>query len=252
MIEICALASGSNGNCYYVGNETEAVIIDIGISNLQLKKRLLQAELSLAKVKAVFISHEHTDHIKGMRVTTQKNDIKGYATRKTYQKARLDYRSDKINYFEPGDSIRIGSILVHSFLKPHDAIEPVSFRVELNYKSIGVLTDIGEVNADVMEQIKLCDALFLESNYEQDILDNGPYPYFLKQRVSSAYGHLSNDQAIKLVSDLDNSPLKSILLSHISADNNDIDLLINKFKIFKKTHNIYPTYRTGISDVVCV
>jgi phosphoribosyl 1,2-cyclic phosphodiesterase len=252
MVKICALASGSNGNCYYIGNEEEAVLIDVGISNKQLKSRVREAGLSLSNIKAVFISHEHSDHIKGMRIVTKMNAIQGYATEKTYTRARHDFRSDSINFFSPGDTLTIGTIKVHSFLKQHDAAEPVSFRIEIDGLNIAVLTDLGVACSEVKEQLTICDAAFLECNYDQETLINGSYPAFLKQRVSSGIGHLSNLQALELVTSLSNSPLNTLLLSHISADNNTVELALQKFEVLKNTHRIYPTSRLGISEVIAL
>ena len=250
MVKICALASGSNGNCYYIGNENEAVIIDIGISNRQLSQRLTEAGLSIRKIKAVFITHEHTDHVKGLRVVADKNSIDAYCTKKTHDKTRPDYRANRINYFIPGDTISIGDIKVHSFDKQHDAIEPVSFRVEIDGINIAVLTDVGIVSNEIKNQLSLCNAAFLESNYEHDLLINGNYPTFLKNRVASDFGHLSNTQAFELIDSLKDSHLKTVFLSHISSDNNRIDLALNSFKTLESTHCIEPTSRHGISKVI--
>ena len=250
MVQICALASGSNGNCYYIGNKNEAVIIDIGISNRQLTERVKRAGLSIKKIKALFITHEHTDHVKGMRIVTEKNSIKAYSTKKTYEKTRKDFRSKKINYFLPGDTVKIGSITVHSFSKQHDAIEPVSFRVEIDGLNVAILTDLGVACNNVKDHLKVCNAAFLESNFEHDLLLSGKYPAFLKQRVSSDYGHLSNNQAYELVKELEDSPLKTIFLSHISEDNNTIDLALNNFKSLESSHNILPTSRYAHSKVI--
>lgn len=250
MVQICALGSGSNGNCYYVGNGQEAILVDIGISNRQLTKRMIETGLSIQKVKAVFITHEHTDHIKGMRVATEKNNIKGYATKKTYENSRSDFRSEMVNYFTSGDTISVGSIKVHSFSKQHDAADPVSFRIEIDGLNIAVLTDLGEANKEVKEHLQLCNAAFLESNYEHDLLFSGNYPTFLKHRVSSERGHLSNQQAFELVKSLNGSPLKTIFLSHISENNNRIDLAIDTFKSLEPTHCIEPTWRDAASKVI--
>lgn len=252
MVQICALASGSNGNCYYVGNAEEAVIIDIGISNRQLKERLNDAGLSIKKIKAVFISHEHSDHIKGMHSLSKKNDIAVYATKKTYDKAYKGLHSNKTVHFEPGDTLTIGSLKVHSFSKLHDASDPVSFRIEIDGLNIAVLTDLGCATPLVVDHLKLCHAAFLETNYEHDMLMNGKYPSFLKKRVSSNLGHLSNDQAVELITSLNGSPLKTVFLSHISADNNRIDLALEKFKPFQQKLQIEATSRHAVSKVVTI
>lgn len=250
MVQICALASGSNGNCYYIGNEEEAVLVDIGITNRQLTKRMADANLSLKKVKAVFISHEHTDHIKGLRVVAAKNSMEAYATKKTFYRANRNYQSDKITLFTPGDTISVGKIKVHTFAKQHDAVEPTSFRIEVDGINVAVLTDLGVACENVNTHLQLCNAAFLESNYEHELLMTGRYPTFLKQRVASNYGHLSNEQAVELVKSLNGSPLKTIFLSHISEDNNRIELAMDAFESLQGSHQIEPTSRFGISKVV--
>lgn len=250
MVQICALASGSNGNCYYIGNEKEAVLVDVGISNRQLSQRLRDSKLSMRKIKAVFITHEHTDHIQGMRIVCEKNGIEGYITKTTYEKARKDYRSAKAHFFTAGDTLNIGNIKVHSFSKQHDAVDPTSFRIEIDGLNIAVLTDLGVPCENVREHLALCDAAFLESNYDLNILMDGKYPPFLKHRVSSNNGHLSNDQALRLVKELNGSPLKTIFLSHISEDNNRVDLAMDNFKELAATHKILGTNRYAASDVV--
>ncbi len=250
MVQICALASGSNGNCYYVGNSSEAVLVDIGISNRQLKQRMKDAGLNLQNVKAVLVTHEHTDHIKGLHGVIKKNNIPGYVTRHTYNQARKDFRPEMVRYFEPGDTITLGTIKVHTFSKQHDAAQPVSFRVEIEGKNIAVLTDLGTVCPTVLDHIKQCDAAFLECNYEHDMLMNGSYPTFLKQRVASDFGHLSNSQAYELVKSLNGSPLKTVLLSHISADNNRVDLAMETFSPLAHKLRIDPTSRHSASKVI--
>ncbi|PKP10273.1 MAG: MBL fold metallo-hydrolase [Bacteroidetes bacterium HGW-Bacteroidetes-4] len=250
MVQLCALASGSNGNCYYVGNEHEAVLIDMGLSHRQLTQRLRDAGLSIRKVKALFISHEHTDHIKGMRIVADKSGIEAYATKLTYEKARKDFRSAKVNFFAVGESISVGSIKVHAFGKLHDAADPVGFRVEIEGKHIAVITDLGTACEKIREQLKNCEAVFLETNYEHNLLMGGKYPIHLKKRISSDYGHLSNQQAFELVQSLNGSPLKTIFLSHISADNNRVELAMNTFKPFENSHQLIATSRYAASQVI--
>ncbi|MCK9208394.1 MAG: MBL fold metallo-hydrolase [Salinivirgaceae bacterium] len=250
MVQICALASGSNGNCYYVGNGHEAVLIDAGISNRQLKQRLRDAGLSAEKIRAVFITHEHTDHIRGMRSIIEKNNIPGFATRKTYQNVPVNYRSEKVNYISAGDTFQVGSIKIHAFDKQHDAAEPVSFRIEIDGLHVAVLTDLGKACQTVKEQLSMCHAAFLECNYDASLLQTGSYPAYLKKRVSSDFGHLSNHQAFELVRSLTDSPLNTLFLSHISAENNRVELAMDMFKPIEKTHRVEPTSRFGASKVI--
>ncbi len=142
MLEICAIASGSNGNCYYVGNKNDAILIDAGISKKQILLRMKQRNLLHDKIKAIFISHEHSDHISGARVMSKRLNIPVYITPKTYNGAYKNQRPDYPKFFAPGDIVEIGEFSIHSFLKNHDASEPCSFRVQYRDKNIGVFTDI--------------------------------------------------------------------------------------------------------------
>ncbi|MDA3954786.1 MAG: MBL fold metallo-hydrolase [Bacteroidales bacterium] len=250
MVEICALASGSNGNCYYIGNENEAILVDVGIYFSQLNERLLNAGLDKNKIKAIFISHEHSDHIKGLKVISKKLNIPGFLTKKTYDKASDRYKPDLCTFFEAGETCTIGEINIHSFSKSHDAKDPCSFRVELDDKNIGIFTDIGEPDEIVNKEFSKCDAVFLESNYNKEILWNGKYPYFLKQRIDSSIGHLSNEQAFELTKQFASLKLKTILLSHISESNNNIDSIKQTFSELNGKYNIKISSRFGISEVL--
>ncbi len=238
MLEICAIASGSNGNCYYIGNEKDAVLIDAGLSTKQIMLRMRERNLNPLKIKAVFITHEHSDHLKGARVFAKKMHVPVYMTSKTYYGAYRNQRPDYPKFFNPGDVIGVGEFSIHSFLKNHDASEPCSFRVQYKNKNIGVFTDIGEPCENVTSHLQKCDGLFLETNYDEKMLWEGSYPYFLKQRVSSGVGHLSNMQALELLQNHANENLKCVFLSHISKENNSPEIahqsmrsLISKFDV---------------------
>jgi phosphoribosyl 1,2-cyclic phosphodiesterase len=220
MLEICAIASGSNGNCYYIGNEKDAVLIDAGISCKQIVQRMKDRNLNPLKVKAVFITHEHSDHLSGARVFGNRLHVPIYMTSKTYYGAYKNQRPDYPKFFNPGEIISVGDFNVYSFLKNHDASEPCSFRVQHDGKNIGVFTDIGEPCENVTQHLKMCDGLFLETNYDETMLWNGSYPWFLKQRVASGVGHLSNKQAFDLLLSHAGEHLKCVFLSHISKENN--------------------------------
>jgi len=243
MTEICALASGSNGNCYYIGNETEAILIDAGIYYKKLIERLNDVGLDKTKIKAIFISHEHTDHIQGARSTSNKLNIPVYYTKKTFHKSYNKNKAQNFVIFEPGTPYNIGNIKIYPFLKQHDAVEPCSFRIEIEQKNIGVMTDIGIVDNILKNEFSKCDAVFLESNYDEDMLQNGLYPYHLKERVSSSKGHLSNVQALELVENYASPDLKTILLSHISAANNTHDIVQKTFRKLSEKYNILLTSR---------
>lgn len=252
MVEICALASGSNGNCYYVGNDNEAVLIDIGIYYKRLIERLDDANLDKTKIKAIFISHEHMDHIQGARTTSKKLGIPIIYNKKTYNKIYNKYKADNYGFFEAGKPYIIEDIKIHPFSKQHDAIDPCSFRVEIENKNIGVMTDIGEADDTLKKEFSLCDAVFLEANYDIDMLMTGLYPDHLKERVNSSKGHLSNEQALNLVEQHASSNLKTIFLSHISPANNTRELALEHFSPISDKYDVKLTSRQEISEVVVV
>ncbi len=252
MLEICAIASGSNGNCYYIGNSTDAVLIDVGVSCRQVMMRMAAKGLDTAKIKAVFISHEHVDHYCGIRVLNKKLGIPVYMTLKTSNHLKADQRPANIQTFVPGETINIGSFAIHSFLKNHDAIEPCSFRVEHADISVGVFTDIGTSCNHVMHHMALCHALFLETNYDEEMLWTGDYPYYLKTRIASDYGHLSNHQAMELLRQHHHPALQVVLLSHLSAENNHPEIAISAFDELRTRFRIEVTDRHAASDVFMV
>jgi len=238
MLEICSIASGSNGNCYYIGNEKNAILVDAGISTKQILLRMKERDLNPAKLKALFITHEHGDHMRGARVLGKRLQIPVYLTAKTHNNAYKKLRPDYPRFFMPEDQIQIEEFAVYPVLKNHDAAEPCSFRVEYKSKNIGVFTDIGEACNNVKSHFAQCDALFLESNYDAQMLWNGRYPYFLKKRVASNVGHMSNDQAFDLLENHASENLRLVFLSHLSRDNNTpekaverMDPLTTKFEV---------------------
>jgi len=250
MTELCALASGSNGNCYYIGNKDEAVLIDIGIYYKRLIERLNDTGLDKTKIKAIFISHEHTDHIQGARVTSKKLGIPVFYTKKTFHKCYDKNKADNFGFFEPGIPYSVGNISIHPFKKNHDAIDPCSFRIEIGDNNIGVMTDIGVTNETLQNEFSKCNAVFLETNYDEDMLMTGLYPYHLKQRVNSTKGHLSNFQAKELIENFASEKLTTLLFSHISAVNNTHELVKETFSSLSRKYKIIITSRKNASEVI--
>lgn len=227
---ISSLNSGSNGNCYYVGNENEAILVDAGISCRETERRLKRSALDIAKVKAVFISHEHSDHISGLRVLSAKYKIPVYITDATEQLGNLRLNKELVRRFHPGEPVQVGELNVTAFKKSHDAVDPHSFIVSSSQVKIGVFTDIGIACDQVVHHFKQCHAAFLESNYDVDMLMNGNYPFHLKRRISNGMGHLSNEQALQLF--LEHRPLfmSHLILSHLSKNNNKPELVDRLFQ----------------------
>jgi len=221
---ITSLNSGSNGNCYYIGNDTEAVLIDAGLSCKETERRMARLGLMMNKVRAVFISHEHTDHIKGLSVLARKYQLPVYITPKTYFGSRLDLPQHLVYSFASTQAVTIGTLTITAFPKFHDAADPYSFLVAQQGIRIGIFTDIGVVCDQLKLHFRQCHAAFLEANYDEEMLDKGPYPYHLKARIKGGKGHLSNKQALELFMDCKPEYMSHLLLAHLSKDNNCPDL----------------------------
>lgn len=224
---IASLNSGSNGNCYYVGNEQEAVLVDAGISCLETEKRMKRLGLSLTKVKAIFISHEHSDHIRGVEVLSRKYKLPVYITQKTQHSGRLVLETAKP--FRAFEQVQIGGLIITAFPKFHDAAEPHSFIISCHQVKVGVFTDIGKVCEQVTHHFKQCHAVFMEANYDDEMLMKGRYPYHLKNRIRNGKGHLSNAQALQVFTAHRPLFMSHLLLSHLSKNNNCPDLVQQLF-----------------------
>jgi phosphoribosyl 1,2-cyclic phosphodiesterase len=226
---ITSLNSGSNGNCYYIGNDQEAVLIDAGISCRETEKRMKRLDLAMEKVKAIFVSHEHGDHITGVPGLSKKYQLPVYITPATLQDSRIPLEPSLVNSFWPDKPVSIGRLSITAFRKQHDAIDPHSFVISQEGLNIGVFTDIGICCPQVKKYFRDCDAVFLESNYCNDMLEQGRYPYHLKKRISGGRGHLSNTEALELFSKFRGQQLKYLILSHLSSNNNDAELVNRLF-----------------------
>lgn len=226
---ITSLNSGSNGNCYYIGNGQEAVLIDAGISWRETEKRMNRLGLNIHKVKAIFISHEHIDHIKGLRVLSKKYRLPVYITASTLKASSLKLEEELIKSFSPDEPVMIGELAVTAFSKLHDASDPYSFMVSGNAVNIAVITDIGIACEEVVRNFKQCHAAFLESNYDEEMLEKGSYPFHLKKRIRGGEGHLSNKQALELFLDHRSEYLSHLILSHLSKNNNTPELVEELF-----------------------
>lgn len=250
MTEICALASGSNGNAYYIGNRSEAILIDAGIYYKRLAERMETVGLDLRKIKAIFVSHEHTDHISGLRSCCKRLNIPAYLSEKTYHNTRRSYRPDFVKFLDHGLIYRIGNMKVHPFRKSHDSADPFSFRIVCQGYHIGVMTDIGVADKEINAQFGLCHAVFLESNYDETMLWQGNYPPHIKQRVASDAGHLSNLQALNLLEKSAAPHLRYVILSHISDQNNTKEKVLETFARKSEKYHIRLAGRDGASELI--
>lgn len=249
---ISSLNSGSNGNCYYVGNTNAAILVDAGISCRNVEKRMKHLGLDIHLVKGIFISHEHSDHIKGVETLSKKFNIPIYISERTLWHSGLRINSEVI-HFENHDFIELGGLQIHPLRKVHDASDPFSFCIRYADLQVGVFTDIGVCCDNVVEWFKGCHAAFLESNYDEDMLFNGPYPYFLKQRISDGRGHLSNRLAYQLFCTHRPKFMSHLILAHLSEKNNSPEIVEKLFTqncgevkiVVASRHEATPVFEIG-------
>ena len=218
-------------------------MIDAGISTKKIMLRMDETGLQASKVRGIFISHEHSDHVHGVRVLSKRLGIPAWFTQGTLDSLKFGEQPEFIKIFTPDKAIKVGSITIHPFLKNHDAKEPCSFRIEHDDWHIGVFTDIGEACQRVIQHLRKCHAIFIETNYDREMLWNGVYPYHLKSRVASAVGHLSNDQAFELIRDHAGPELVHVFLSHLSGENNRPEIAAECFKALSDRFSVQLTSR---------
>ncbi len=222
-MEFCSLYSGSSGNCLYVGTEKTKILIDAGLSGKKIEEALKNKEVNPKNINGIVITHEHSDHIKGVGVLSRRFNIPIFANTNTWKAmySSLGKISDEnIKVFGSYRAFEIGDVVVNPFPIPHDAVEPCGYSFIKDNKKITVATDIGYVTDDIRKNIKDSDLMLLESNHDVDMLKVGPYPYELKRRVLSDRGHLSNENAGKTILEVISSKVKNILLGHLSDTNN--------------------------------
>jgi phosphoribosyl 1,2-cyclic phosphodiesterase len=217
---VASLNSGSNGNCYYIGTGNEAVLIDAGISCREIEKRMRRLQLHVNSVRAVFVSHEHGDHIHGASALSKKHQIPVYITHPTLAASTMDIDPAHAFHFTDEVPVAIGNMVITPFSKHHDAIDPYSFVISHQQVSVGVFTDIGHSCSKVVNYFSQCHAVFLEANYDEMMLEQGRYPLSLKNRIRNGRGHLSNRQAAQLFTHHRPAFMSHLFLSHLSRNNN--------------------------------
>lgn len=228
-MNLCSIASGSSGNCIYVGSDNTHILIDAGISGKRIEQGLNQIGLCSGDLSGILITHEHSDHIAALGVMARKYGIPMYATGKTIESIKrvksLGHIDEEL-FFEimPEDEFVIEDLSIKPIRISHDAADPVSYRVSHNNKSVGVLTDLGCYNDHIVESYQGVDTLLLEANHDVNMLQVGSYPYALKQRILSDKGHLSNENSGRLLCRLLHDNLKAVYLGHLSLENNLAEL----------------------------
>lgn len=224
MIEFAVLGSGSSGNSAVVCHGKTRILVDAGLSAKQLNTRLEEIGIDPQSLTAIVLTHEHGDHVQGLDVFCRKLSIPVYATVHTshiiqqdkIKKAEISWRK-----FEAGSSFVVGDLEIDTFNVPHDAVDPVGFVFKSDSGSIGVLSDVGHVTRLIIERLKGVDSLFVESNYDDIMLqEDEKRPWSLKQRISNRHGHLSNKQTAELLKEVATADLNRVVLGHLSSDCN--------------------------------
>jgi len=224
-MRLCSIASGSSGNCIYVGSETTHLLVDVGISGKKTENGLKELGLTGRDIDGILITHEHADHIQGLGVLARKYEIPIYATAGTIQAIKEcegigNVEESLFNEVKEDTKFTLKDLTVNPMRISHDAAQPVAYRIAYGRKKVAVCTDLGVYNDYTVECLKGMDAILLEANHDINMLQVGPYPYYLKQRILGDRGHLSNENTGRLLCRILHDNLKAILLGHLSKENN--------------------------------
>ncbi len=224
-MDLCSIASGSSGNCIYVGGGCASVLVDVGLSGKRIEMGLNSIDRTTKDVDGILITHEHSDHIQGLGVLARKYCLPIYATAGTIEAVRGMKQLGKMPEglfceVRPDQRFSVGDLTILPFSISHDAAQPVGYRLECQGKAVGIATDMGKYSGYTIEHLEHLDALLLEANHDVNMLQVGSYPYYLKRRILGDRGHLSNENAGKLLSRLLHDDLKAVFLGHLSKENN--------------------------------
>lgn len=235
-MKLCSIASGSSGNCIYVGTDATHLLVDVGISGKRTENGLNSIGRTLKEIDGILITHEHSDHICGLGVLSRKYHIPIYATGKTIEAIKMSSSLGKIeeDLFCPikaDESFYIKDIMINPMRTSHDAVEPVAYRMKYENKKIAIATDLGTYNDYTIECLKGMDLLFLEANHDVNMVQVGPYPYRLKQRILGDKGHLSNELSGRLLKKLAHEKLQGVVLGHLSKENNIPELAYETVRV---------------------
>ena len=237
------LFSGSSGNSTYVGCDDAQLLVDAGVSGTRVIQELKRVGVDPSGLDAILVTHEHIDHIKGIGILSRKFDLPVYASEGTWRamRGKLGVIADKhVRVFEPGQDFFIGSIDIMPFSTPHDAAQPVGYTFETGGAKLALATDLGCVRESWLRHIVGSDAVILESNFDPDMLQSGPYPYDLKRRIMGRHGHLSNDDAGEVIVELAMNGAQHVILGHLSKENNYPELAMKCAEIALHQAGIAP------------
>jgi len=228
-LSVCMLASGSKGNAVFISDGATSILLDAGLSGIEIERRLRSKGLRPENLDAILVSHEHADHIQGVGVLSRRFNLPVYISSKTREVASSQLGSVyRFNSFECGTTFNIKNLVIHPFSVPHDAQDPAGFTICHNGSKVGIATDLGIATPVVKEHLKGCALLILESNHDPAMLTNGPYPWSLKQRIKSRTGHLSNEASKNLLKEVQHERLQHVVLAHLSETNNTPQKALNE------------------------
>lgn len=247
----CSFASGSSGNCYFVGSQHDGVLVDVGIFANDVVNGLALNDIALGSIQAVFVTHDHIDHVKGLKTFLKKCPVPIYAHSDCLQglregKSTCGIDLSLMHEIEPLTTIELGKIKVTAFPVMHDGRGAMGYHFDCEGHSLTIATDVGMLDDNVMAFLRKADSIVIESNYDTAMLDKGPYPYILKQRIKGPFGHLSNRESARFVAENYRPELKNIMLCHLSENNNTPELALKcLFHHFRMKH-VVPDPNTSI------
>lgn len=224
-MRFASLGSGSKGNCTIVECKTTNILIDCGFSLKSTRARLEQLNKSPEELTAILVSHEHSDHWKGVEDLASKFDVPVYLSAGTHKAKNIQPDRAGFHIINNHNDFVIGDLIITPVPVPHDAREPIQYVFNSGSAQFGIVTDLGHYTAHIVDCYANCDGILIECNYDESMLNNGSYPKFLKQRVSGLFGHLSNSQAAELLSRLDYASLQQLVIGHVSEENNCIEVI---------------------------
>jgi len=232
-LNFCGLSSGSSGNCYYLGNEFHGILIDAGIAATSIRKFLKNIGISMQTIMGVLITHNHTDHIRGLEVLSRKNTLPAFTTRNIWDSIltpKMKISRDCIREIPLQQKFHLAGFDVEAFLVCHDAPETIGFYICAGEKKITIVTDLGHICQTAAPYLQASNLLVIESNYDEQMLMNGKYPHYLKARIKSDQGHLGNHQASAFLADNISDNLSHICFAHLSKNNNTPETVLQTLK----------------------
>lgn len=224
-MKLCSIASGSSGNCIYIGSQTTGLLVDTGISKKRIEQGLLEIAVDPEGLQGILITHEHSDHIQGLGVMSRKYHLPIFGTKGTIEAIKATRSLGQIeeslyHVINKDETFAVGDMEIHAISTSHDAADPVAYQFQCDGKRGAVITDLGTYDEHIIDSLQQLDLLLLEANHDVRMLQVGSYPYYLKQRILGNRGHLSNDSSAQLLCELIHGKMKHVLLGHLSKENN--------------------------------